>query len=194
MTSTGFYQILGQVTNVLDLTFPHPIPALVGYVKLLFLDVRSLVKLDCMNVGGFYGKTATNVIVVPLAVVALCFLIFEAQRRTLAAVIAAGAADRSAYEPLKVKLKHNLFLGIFLVYPVSLHDLYGLSPAAKNPALRLKVTHMSCVRVDCHDDTLSCLSVPAFWRGVIPRGRLQHKVRKDCDIETCCATAVLQLA
>ena len=135
MSSTGFYQILGQVTNVLDLTFPHPIPALVGYVKLLFLDVRSLVKLDCMNVGGFYGKTATNVIVVPLAVVALCFLIFEAQRRTLAAVIAAGAADRSAYEPLKVKLKHNLFLGIFLVYPVSLHDLLLI--------LRLEVIQVS---------------------------------------------------
>ena len=194
MTSTGFYQILGQVTNVLDLTFPHPIPALVGYVKLLFLDVRSLVKLDCMNVGGFYGKTATNVIVVPLAVVALCFVIFEAQRRTLAAVIAAGAADRSAYEPLKVKLKQNLFLGIFLVYPVSLHDMYGLSPAAKHPALRLEVTHVSCVRADCHYNSVSCLSVPAFWRGVIPRGRLQHRVRKDCDIETCCATAVLQLA
>jgi autotransporter translocation and assembly factor TamB len=123
---------------VLDLTFPHPIPALVGYIKLLFLDVRSLVKLDCMNVGGFYGKIMTNVVVVPLAVVALCFLIFEAQRRTLAAGIAAGAADQSAYEPLKVKLKHNLFLGIFLVYPVSLHDLYGLSHAAKHPALRLE--------------------------------------------------------
>ena len=47
--------------------------------------------------------------------IGLCFLIFEAQRRTLAAVIAAGAADESAYEPLKVKLKHNLFFGIFLV-------------------------------------------------------------------------------
>ena len=96
---------------------------MMGIVKLLFLNVRNLVKLDCMNVGGFYGKIATNVVVVPLAVVALCFLIFEAQRRTLAAVIAAGAADRSAYETLKVKLKHNLFLGIFLVYPVSLYDL-----------------------------------------------------------------------
>jgi hypothetical protein len=71
MTSIGFYQILGQATNVLDLTFPHPIPALVGYIKLLFLDVRSLVKLDCMNIGGFYGKITTNVVVVPLAVVAL---------------------------------------------------------------------------------------------------------------------------
>ena len=61
------------------------------------------------------GKITTNVVVVPLAVVGICFVIFEAQRRTLAAVIAAGAADQSAYEPLKVKLKHNLFLGIFLV-------------------------------------------------------------------------------
>eukprot|EP01046_Picozoa_sp_COSAG06_P089159 COSAG06_NODE_35550_length_458_cov_2.844011_1_plen_96_part_10 len=89
------------------------------------------------------------VVVVPLAVLALCFLVFEAQRRTLAAVIAAGAADRSAYEPLKVKLKHNLFLGIFLVYPVSLHDVYSLAPAAKNLALRMEVTtHVPCVRAD----------------------------------------------
>ena len=112
----GFYQVLGQAGNVLDLTFPYPVPEMVGYVKLLFLDVRSLVKLDCMSIGGFYGKITTNVVVVPLAVIGLCFLIFEAQRRTLAAVIASGAADTSAYEPLKVKLKHNLFLGIFLVH------------------------------------------------------------------------------
>ena len=111
----GFYQVLGQAGNVLDLTFPYPVPEMVGYVKLLFLDVRSLVKLDCMSIGGFYGKITTNVVVVPLAVIGLCFLIFEAQRRTLAAVIASGAADTSAYEPLKVKLKHNLFLGVFLV-------------------------------------------------------------------------------
>ena len=127
--------MLGQATNVLDLAFPRPIPAMMDIVKLLFLDVRNLVKLDCMNVGGFYGKITTNVVVVPLAVVALCFLIFEAQRRTLAAVIAAGAADRSAYETLKVKLKHNLFLGIFLVYPVSLDDLRLL--------LRLEVIQVS---------------------------------------------------
>ena len=92
-----------------------------GYVKLLFLDVRSLVKLDCMNLGGFYGKITTNVVVVPLAVVIVCLLIFEVQRRSLAAVIAAGGADQSAYVTLKVKLKQNLFLGIFLVYPVRLH-------------------------------------------------------------------------
>ena len=65
--------------------------------------------------------------VVPLAVVGICFLIFEAQRRTLAAVIAAGAADQSAYEPLKVKLKHNLFLGIFLVYPTITTTLFRVA-------------------------------------------------------------------
>ena len=54
---------------MLDLTFPHPIPTMVRYIKLLFLDVRSLVKLDCMNVGGFYGKITTNDVVVPLSVV-----------------------------------------------------------------------------------------------------------------------------
>eukprot|EP01043_Picozoa_sp_COSAG02_P031425 COSAG02_NODE_2051_length_10000_cov_2.340471_2_plen_208_part_00 len=139
MASIGFYQILGQASNVLDLTFPHPIPTILGYVKLLFLDVRSLVKMDCMNVGGLYGKIVTNVVVVPLAVVIICFLIFEVQRRSLTAVIAAGAADQSAYVTLKVKLKQNLFLGIFLVYPVSPHNLHGVSPVSNYPVLKLLV-------------------------------------------------------
>ena len=146
MASIGFYQILGQASNVLDLTFPHPIPAILGYVKLLFLDVRSLVKMDCMNVGGLYGKIVTNVVVVPLAVVIICFLIFETQRRSLTAVIAAGAADQSAYVTLKVKLKQNLFLGIFLVYPVRPHNLDGVSPVSNHPMLTLAVTCDWCIR------------------------------------------------
>eukprot|EP01043_Picozoa_sp_COSAG02_P035308 COSAG02_NODE_2520_length_8610_cov_4.542474_4_plen_137_part_00 len=100
--------------------------------------------MDCMNLGGFYGKITTNVVVVPLAVVIVCLLIFEVQRRSLAAVVAAGGADQSAFVTLKVKLKHNLFLGIFLVYPVRLHKTplskgrIGVLPAANSS--RLAVT------------------------------------------------------
>eukprot|EP01045_Picozoa_sp_COSAG04_P002414 COSAG04_NODE_88_length_27314_cov_6.056476_9_plen_267_part_00 len=50
----GFYQILGQASNVLDLVFPYPVPELVGFIKLLFLDVRRVVMLDCWDIGGFY--------------------------------------------------------------------------------------------------------------------------------------------
>eukprot|EP01045_Picozoa_sp_COSAG04_P009418 COSAG04_NODE_543_length_12846_cov_7.281556_3_plen_1215_part_00 len=120
----GFYQILGQAGNVLDLVFPFPVPQLVDFIKLLFLDVRKLVMLDCWNIGGFYGKIVTNIVVVPAILVGVCLLIFISQKRTLMAVIAAGAADTSGLEMLKVKLKQNLFLGIFLVYPTITTTLF----------------------------------------------------------------------
>ena len=31
-------------------------PQLVDFIKLLFLDVRKVVMLDCWDIGGFYGK------------------------------------------------------------------------------------------------------------------------------------------
>ena len=40
-----------------------------------------------MDVGGLYGKIVTNVVVVPLVVVIICYLMFEAQRRSLNVVV-----------------------------------------------------------------------------------------------------------
>eukprot|EP01045_Picozoa_sp_COSAG04_P005864 COSAG04_NODE_279_length_18210_cov_5.657225_1_plen_1569_part_10 len=120
----GFYQILGQASNVLDLVFPFPVPQLVDFIKLLFLDVRKIVMLDCWNIGGFYGKITTNILVVPAVIGGVCLLIYISQKRTLMAVIAAGASDESGLEVLKVKLKQNLFLGIFLVYPTITATLF----------------------------------------------------------------------
>eukprot|EP01045_Picozoa_sp_COSAG04_P002616 COSAG04_NODE_97_length_26459_cov_6.507246_4_plen_1426_part_00 len=120
----GFYQILGQASNVLDLSFPHPVPDLVSFIKLLFLDVRRVVMLDCWDIGGFYGKLVTNIVVVPTFIVSVCYLIYMSQKRTLTAVIAAGAADESGLHALKVKLKQNLFVGIFLVYPTITTTLF----------------------------------------------------------------------
>lgn len=56
-----------------------------------------------------------NLAVMPIVIVAICYAIFVAQRKTLKVVIAAGAADESAMDTLRVKLIHNLFLAIFLV-------------------------------------------------------------------------------
>ena len=69
----GFYQILGQAGNVLDLEFPYPVPQLVDFIKLLFLDVRKLVMLDCWNIGGFYGKIVRFIMHL-LVVLSLCQL------------------------------------------------------------------------------------------------------------------------
>ena len=120
----GFYQILGQASNVLDLNFPHPVPDLVSFIKLLFLDIRRVVMLDCWDIGGFYGKIVTNIVVVPSFLVTVCYLIYMSQKRTLMTVIAAGAADTSGLHALKVKLKQNLFVGIFLIYPTITTTLY----------------------------------------------------------------------
>ena len=89
----GFYQILGQASNVLDVVMPYPVPELVDFIKLLFLDVRKIVMLDCWNIGGFYGKIVTNIVAVPAFIVGVCMLIYISQKRTLMAVIEAGAAD-----------------------------------------------------------------------------------------------------
>eukprot|EP01045_Picozoa_sp_COSAG04_P013252 COSAG04_NODE_930_length_9363_cov_28.745898_4_plen_1224_part_00 len=120
----GFYQILGQASNVLDLSFPNPVPALVDFIKLLFLDIRRVVMLDCWDIGGFYGKIVTNIFVVPLFILTVCQLIYMSQKRTLTAIIAAGAADASGLHALKVKLKQNLFVGIFLIYPTITTTLF----------------------------------------------------------------------
>lgn len=112
----GFLQILSQSTNVLGLTMPNPVPLLVGFVKLLFLDLRRVVMLDCWAVGGFYGKLIVNIFVVPVLIGGICGLTYIYRRKkTLQAIIVAGAADASALDVLKVQLQQNLFLCIFLV-------------------------------------------------------------------------------
>eukprot|EP01045_Picozoa_sp_COSAG04_P045210 COSAG04_NODE_15726_length_522_cov_1.397163_1_plen_141_part_10 len=66
----------------------------------------------------------TNVIVVPVIIAGLCQIIYASQKRTVMAVIAAGAADESALETAQVQLKRNAFLGIFLVYPTITSTLF----------------------------------------------------------------------
>lgn len=139
----GFYQILAQMSNVLYIELPSPVPRLSALVSILFLDVRNIIKLDCWDIGGFCewlvclrpctspstkddsillicgccldGKLTTNLLIVPAIYIAACVGLYYNQRRTIAQVIKAGAADESAYVTTSVKLHHNLFLGIFLL-------------------------------------------------------------------------------
>jgi len=43
----GFFQMLGQMNNVLSISFPQPVPFFLDVVSFLFLDARKLVRLDC---------------------------------------------------------------------------------------------------------------------------------------------------
>ena len=71
---------LGQAGNVLDLVFPYPVPQLVDFIKLLFLDVQNR-DAGLLNIGGFYG-TVTNILVVPAVIAGVCWLIYLSQKRT----------------------------------------------------------------------------------------------------------------
>ena len=42
----GFYQLLGQMDNVLSLEFPQPVPTLVEFISWMFLDVKRFIKLE----------------------------------------------------------------------------------------------------------------------------------------------------
>lgn len=111
----SFGQLLAQMDGVLDVSFPSPIPELVGFVKMLFLDVRTLIKMDCWSVGGFWGKLLTNLLLVPLAYTLGCFALYHQQRRAISLVIASGGTDESAYTTAAVKLQSHLFIGVFLL-------------------------------------------------------------------------------
>jgi hypothetical protein len=45
------YQILAQADTVLRINFPSPLPELMDVAKLLFLDLRALLRLDCVDLG-----------------------------------------------------------------------------------------------------------------------------------------------
>ena len=120
----GFYQLLGQMDNILDVKFPEPVPTLMSFLELMFLDVRNIVRLDCWDVGGFVGKLVTNIAVMPSVFVMICILIYLGQKRTIGAVIAAGGADESAYGTVLVKLEANLLFGVFLLYPTITSTLF----------------------------------------------------------------------
>ena len=40
------------MNNVLSIQFPSPVPELLSFVKIMFLDVRNIIRLDCWDVGG----------------------------------------------------------------------------------------------------------------------------------------------
>lgn len=112
------------MSNVLSIQFSFPVPELLSFVKLMFLDVRNLVRLDCWDIGGFYGKLITNIMVMPVLFVIGCALLYMNQRRTISAVIAAGGSDESAFTTATVAFKSNLLFGVFLLYPTITATLF----------------------------------------------------------------------
>jgi hypothetical protein len=62
----GLYQILAQADIVLQLTFPSPVPELMAFAKLLFLDIRAVLRMDC------FGKFPLKCLKTSLSALVLC--------------------------------------------------------------------------------------------------------------------------
>lgn len=104
-------QLLAQMSNVLNIDLPQPIPTFVSFVKLFFLDLRQIVRADCWDAGGLYFKLIINVFVMPMLFFFGCFVVYMQQRKTADVIIAAGGADESALATVRAKFKQNVFVG-----------------------------------------------------------------------------------
>eukprot|EP01045_Picozoa_sp_COSAG04_P012707 COSAG04_NODE_866_length_9767_cov_2.846400_1_plen_2137_part_00 len=163
----GFYQILSQMGNVIDIEFPRPVPELQELVKVLFLDLRSVIKMDCWEVGGFYGKLTTNLAVVPLLYVSGCIFYYVFQKKGIGEVIAAGAADESAYVTARVRLQQNLMVGIFLLYPTITTTLFRV-PMCRE--LGDRYFHEDDYNVECVGEFLGVVSFSFVMIALVPVG------------------------
>ena len=86
---------------------------------------------SCWDVGGFWGKLTTNLVVLPAVAFGLCALLYYNQRRTISAVIAAGGADTSALRTATVDFQQNMFFVIFLLYPLVTTTLFRVPQCAE---------------------------------------------------------------
>eukprot|EP01043_Picozoa_sp_COSAG02_P025727 COSAG02_NODE_1456_length_12512_cov_17.368082_2_plen_232_part_00 len=110
--------------KVLNISLPEPVPTVVQTMRLVLFDVKQILKLDCLDIGGFWGQLITNVVILPFIGLFVCVLRYKLEQKTIAAVIAAGGADQSAYDSARVSFQQNLALITFLLYPTVTATLF----------------------------------------------------------------------
>lgn len=124
VTSRSRYQILGQADTILRITFPYPVPELMSFAKLLFLDIRMLLHMDCIELGGFYSQLAMNVILLPLLAAFGCFVYYLNEKKSVDRMVAEGVTTDSGLKSAKLNLQRNLMVGVFLMYPMMTTTLF----------------------------------------------------------------------
>ena len=111
----GLYQILGQADTVLRIDFPPPIPKLMSVAKLLFLDIRTLLRMDCFDLGGFYAKLVTNLFVLPMLSAFACYVYYLNEKKTVQRMVAEGVTDSSGLRSASLNLQRNLMVAVFVM-------------------------------------------------------------------------------
>lgn len=149
----GFWQQLGQMEKVLDINLPEPVPTLVQTMRLMLFDVKQILKLDCLDIGGFWGQLMTNVVILPSIGLLVCVLRYKLEQKTIAAVVAAGGADPSAYDAAFVSFQQNLALITFLLYPTvtaTLFRVHMCTAIGEQPDGEPYLYHQDDYTIDCN--------------------------------------------
>ena len=113
--TVGLCQILGQSDTVLSITFPDPVPTLLDMMRLLFLDLRKLIRMDCWQLGGLYTQLATNLVLLPIVLFGAAYVYYMSEARTVKRLIAEGVSDEDGLQSAKVQLQRNAQRAIFLL-------------------------------------------------------------------------------
>jgi hypothetical protein len=120
----GFWQQLGQMEKVLNISLPEPVPTLVAFMRLMLFDVKQILRLDCLDIGGFWGQLTTNTIILPSVGLLVCVLRYKLEQKAIASVIASGGADQSAFGTAFINFQQNVALVTFLLYPTVTSTLF----------------------------------------------------------------------
>ena len=101
---------------MLNVNFPVNFSALLSLLSVIFLDIRKLILLDCISLGGFYSKFMLKVVVMPGSMFGIVALIFLKKRRA-----AGNADDAETAQAMRADARHSLyrhgFTVILLAYP-----------------------------------------------------------------------------
>ena len=103
----GYVQVVNQIGLVLDITFPPYIQALFGAVKLVAVNLKDVLHLDCIGIFSFYTKWSIRVFGIPLTLLGIAALHFAYVRRR---------GDETAMKAAAGNLKSNAFFILFVVY------------------------------------------------------------------------------
>jgi hypothetical protein len=120
----GLYQILGQADAVLRIDFPSPVPELMSVAKLLFLDIRTLLRMDCFELGGFYAKLVTNLFFLPMLAAFACYVYYLSEKKTVDRMVAEGVTDSGGLRSASLNLQRNLMVGVFVMCESHHHPLH----------------------------------------------------------------------
>jgi hypothetical protein len=111
----SYWQIAGQIGNVLHFQFPPMLRELIAFFKPLVAAIHGLVALECAGVtGGFYTAWILEVFIIPGVLYAFIFIHYLLRRRSIGHRAAAAKATNDA------------FFVLFIIYPLLCNKLFKM--------------------------------------------------------------------